>query len=240
MCCGMRRLPGRQRDLYADADPELIANFAEPFTNKNGYPIDPDAVMHVISMIVQNDPLAKAIDLLEERCPSWNIHRHKGALLHISSSFRSPFLPAAEALDEVLGIDSVTVWATGRSGDWAVAAREGGTLIRVDKQGHRTTWWHYRLNNLVSATRIAHDQELAIRVRILAWPTKPRIPRGREGARFGGIRTLPTSLHAPAHTWIADSLAAELQGRFATAAGLACRSGCCPRRGGGGAESCPE
>ena len=152
--------------LYADADPELIANFAEPFTNKNGYPIDPDAVMHVISMIVQNDPLAKAIDLLEERCPSWNIHRHKGALLHISSSFRSPFLPAAEALDEVLGIDSVTVWATGRSGDWAVAAREGGTLIRVDKQGHRTTWWHYRLNNLVSATRIAHDQELAIRVRI--------------------------------------------------------------------------
>lgn len=152
--------------LYADADPQLIADFAEPFTNKDGYPIDPDAVMHVITMIVQDDPLAQAIDLLEERYPSWQIHKHEGPLLHVSSSFRTPFLPAAEALDEIIGINSAIVWATGRSGDWAVAAREGTTLIRVDKQRHGTSWWHYRLNNLVSATRIAREPELATRARI--------------------------------------------------------------------------
>ena len=31
--------------LYADADPQMIADFAQPFINQNGYPIDPDAVM---------------------------------------------------------------------------------------------------------------------------------------------------------------------------------------------------
>ena len=165
--------------LYADADPQMIADFAEPFINQNGYPIDPDAVMHVIAMIVQGDPITEAIDLLEDRHPSWQIHRHNGALLHITSSFRTPFLPAAEALDAITGATPAAVWVTGRSGDWSVAARQRDTLIRVDMQRHRTMWWHYRLSNLISPTRIARDPELANRARIPHGPLTRAFPEAQ-------------------------------------------------------------
>src|SRR5689334_10383732 len=37
---------GRSRPApYTPADHQLIADYAEPFTNKNGYPVDPDAVL---------------------------------------------------------------------------------------------------------------------------------------------------------------------------------------------------
>jgi hypothetical protein len=152
--------------LYVEADPQLVADYAAPFTNKNGYPIDPDAVMHVISMIVQGDPLAEAADLLEDRHPSWQIHKHNDTLLHIDGDFRVPFLPAAEALDAIVGVDRIGVWATGRSAAWTVVTRHDDTLIRVDRQKGRFMWWHYRLSNLISPSGIAHDQDLANRVRI--------------------------------------------------------------------------
>jgi hypothetical protein len=45
-----------------------------PFTNKNGYPVDPDAVMYVIGMVVRGDPLPEAIDILETNHPAWRAH----------------------------------------------------------------------------------------------------------------------------------------------------------------------
>ena len=173
--------------LYADADPQMIADFAEPFINQNGYPIDPDAVMHVITMIVQGDPITEVIDILEDRHPSWQFHRHDGELLHISSSFRAPFLPAAEALDAITGTTPVTVWVTGSSGDWSVAVRQGDTLIRVDKQRNRIMWWHYRLSNLISPTRIAHDPELANRARIPHGPFSQPFPEAQRALAAVGF-----------------------------------------------------
>jgi hypothetical protein len=165
--------------LYAEADPQLVADYAEPFMNKNGYPIDPDAVMHVISMIVQGDPLTEASDLLEDRHPAWQIHKHNDFLLHIDGDFRVPFLPAAEALDAIAGVDRIGVWVTGRSAAWTVVTRHDDTLIRVDKQKGRIMWWHYRLSNLINPSGIAHDQDLANRVRIPHGPLNQAFPEAQ-------------------------------------------------------------
>jgi hypothetical protein len=162
--------------LYVEADPQLVADYAAPFTNKNGYPIDPDAVMHVISMIVQGDPLAEAAELLEDRHPAWQIHKHNDTLLHIDGDFRAPFLPAAEALDAIEGADRIAVWVTGRPAVWTVVTRHDDTLIRVDKQKGRIMWWHYRLSKLISPSGIAHGQDLASRVRILHGPLNQAFP----------------------------------------------------------------
>lgn len=165
--------------LYVETDPQLVADYAAPFTNKNGYPIDPDAVMHVISMIVQGDPLTEAADLLEDRHPAWQMHKHNDTLLHIDGDFRVPFLPAAEALDAIGGVDPIGAWATGRSAAWTVVTRNGDTLIRVDRQKGRLMWWHYRLSNLISPSGIARDQDLANRVRIPHGPLSQAFPEAQ-------------------------------------------------------------
>jgi hypothetical protein len=153
--------------LLPDADPQLIADFAGPFTNKSGAPIDPDAVMHVIGMIVQGDPLAEAVDILGANRPAWQVHKHNSRLLHVHGDFRATFLPAAEGLDAVPGMDGAAVWATSTTAGWTIAIRDAETLIRIEKnrQG-QVTWQHYRLGALNSPTGIARDSELASRVRI--------------------------------------------------------------------------
>jgi hypothetical protein len=153
--------------LLPDADPGLLAGLAEPFTNRNGSPVDPDAVMDVIAMIVQADPLAEAIDILEANHPAWEIHKHGAALLHVDGDFRATFLPAAAALEAIPGTGTVTVWATGTTAAWTLAVRGGGTLIRVEKgaQG-QLTWHHYTLGALTSPVGVARDPERANRARI--------------------------------------------------------------------------
>jgi hypothetical protein len=201
--------------LYPEADPELVADYAAPFTNKNGYPIDPDAVMHVIAMIVQNDPLTGAVDLLETRYPAWQIHKHNDALLHIRGDFRATFLPAAEALDAITGVDHAAVWATGRTADWTVAIRHDGTLIRVEKRQNRITWWHYNLSNLISPSGIARNQDLANRA---------RIPHGALNQAFPGAQRIlaaigfdlvndPPSECPPTVTWLLHSTHEVVGGR---------------------------
>jgi hypothetical protein len=173
--------------LYAEADLQLVADYAAPFTNKNGYPIDPDAVMHVIAVIVQGDPLTQAADLLEDRHPAWRIHKHNDTLLHIDGDFRVPFLPAAEGLDAIPGIHRIAVWVTGRSAAWTVVTRHGDTLIRVDKLKGRIMWRHYRLSNLISPSGIAHDQDLAIRVRIPHGPLNQAFPEAERALLTTGF-----------------------------------------------------
>ena len=153
--------------LLPDADAELVANFAAPFTNKNGFPVDPDAVMHVIGMVVQGDPLGEAIDILGTIHPAWRVHKHNGGLLHVHGDFQATSLPAAEALDAVPGTSTAAVWATGTTTGWTIAIRDSGTFIRIEKKPHgQVTWQHYRLGPLTSPTGVARDPELANRVRI--------------------------------------------------------------------------
>jgi len=152
--------------LFPDADAQLVAELAAPFTNGNGFPVDPDAVMHVISMVVQADPLSEAIDLLEANHPAWQIHRHSAVLLHVNGEFRGTFLPAAEALDAIPGVGIAAVLATGTTDGWTLAIRDQDSLIRVEKNPNgQLTWWHYSLTRLVTATGIARDHELANRLR---------------------------------------------------------------------------
>jgi hypothetical protein len=157
--------------LLPDADAELLAGFAGPFTNTSDYPVDPDAILDVIAMIVQDDPLAEAIDILETNHPAWAVHKHGTALLHVDGDFRATFLPAAEALEAITGTGTVTVWATGTTAAWTLAVRHDGTLIRVERgpQG-QFTWHHYALGALTSPVGIARDPERANRTRIAHGP----------------------------------------------------------------------
>jgi hypothetical protein len=119
--------------LLVDADEDLVADFGEPFTNANGYPVDPDAVLHVVGVVVQGDPLGEAVDILSQARPSWRVDRHSATLLHVDIDARSLVLPAAEALDSIPGDKLAAVWATGLTQGWTIAIRDAGTLIRVDK-----------------------------------------------------------------------------------------------------------
>ena len=97
-------------------------------------------------MIVQGDPLGDTIDILEANHPAWRPHKHSDKLLHVHGEFRATFLPAAETLDAVPGMDGAAVWATGTTAGWTIAIRDSETLIRIEKvsRGH-VTWQHYRL-----------------------------------------------------------------------------------------------
>jgi len=152
--------------LFPEADAQLLASLAVPFTNKNGYPVDPDAVTRVIGMVVQADPLSEAIDILEANRPAWRVHKHSGVLLHVHGEFRGTFLPAAEALDAVPGTGTAAVYATGTTAAWTIAVRDEDSLIRVEKnQAGQVTWQHYGLSSLIGPTGIARDHELANRAR---------------------------------------------------------------------------
>jgi len=153
--------------LLPDAETQLVADLAAPFTNKNGYPVDPDAVMYVIGIVVQGDPVAEAIDILETNRPTWRAHKHNDTLLHVDGEFRATFSPAAEALEAIPGTGAAAVWATGPMGGWTIAIRHDRTLIRVEKSPKgAVTWWHYSLGSLTGPTGIARDAELANRARI--------------------------------------------------------------------------
>jgi len=175
--------------LFPAADHQLIADYAEPFTNKNGYPVDPDAVLHVIEVIVQDDPLRQAIDTLEARHPDWRTHKHNGAVLHVDGNARNTFLLAAEALDAVPDTTRMAaVFATGSTEGWTIAIRCDGTLIHVEKnpQGGRT-WQQYRLGNLVTATRVSRERDLATRARIHNGPLGQHFPAAIEALTAAGF-----------------------------------------------------
>jgi hypothetical protein len=153
--------------LLVDADEDLVSTFGELFTNANGYPVDPDAVMQVVDVVVQGDPLGQAADILSQARPHWRVDRHNATLLHVNVDARSVVLPAAEALDAIPGDQLAAVWATGSTQAWSIAIRDTGTLIRVDKgeQG-QVTWQHFRLGPLTSPVGIARDPEQASGARI--------------------------------------------------------------------------
>jgi hypothetical protein len=153
--------------LFPDADLQLISGLTTAFTNKNGYPVDPDDVMDLIGMLVQDDPLAEAIDTLDDNHPAWRVHKHNDMLLHVDGEFRATFLPAAEALEAMPGTGTAAVWATGSTPGWTLVIRDADSLIRIERnpQG-QVTWWHYRLGGMSRPTGIARDPEIGNRARI--------------------------------------------------------------------------
>jgi hypothetical protein len=145
----------------------LVADLATPFTNGSGFPVDPDAVMHVTGLVAREDPLADAIDALASARPDWSVHSHGGRLLHLKSGGRGTFLHAAEALESMPGNTDTAVWATGTTPAWAIAVRFEGALVHVecDTSG-QLLWRHYRLGPLATPTALARNPELAARSRI--------------------------------------------------------------------------
>jgi hypothetical protein len=175
--------------LFPSAEHQLITDYVEPFTNKNGYPVDPDAVLHVIEVIVQDDPLTQAIDALDARHPDWRAHKHNDAVLHVDGNVRNTFLLAAEALDAIPDtMRMAAVFATGITTGWTIAIRYDGTLIHVerDPQGG-LTWQQYRLGNLVTPTRVSRERGLATRARIPNGPLGQHFPAAIEALTATGF-----------------------------------------------------
>jgi hypothetical protein len=153
--------------LLPGASAALVANVATLFTNRSGFPVDPDAVMHVTGLVTQEDPLADAIDALASARPDWSVHRHGGRLLHVQSAGRGTFLQTAEALEKVPGGTDAAVWATGTTPAWAIAVRFEGALVHVESDARgQVLWRHYRLGPLATPTALARNPELAARSRI--------------------------------------------------------------------------
>ncbi|MFF0255975.1 hypothetical protein ACFYPW_26155 [Micromonospora zamorensis] len=166
----------RAAHLVVAADAILVADHAEAISNSRGFPIDPDDVMRTVAMIVDDDPIATAIDVLEDRRPAWRVSRHADAALHVGGTFTNPFPAAAEALDAIDGADVAAVWATSANGRWAIAARAADDLMRVEQRDGAVQWWHYRVTVLGDAIRIARDNEFASRVRIHHGPLNSPFP----------------------------------------------------------------
>jgi hypothetical protein len=163
--------------LLPSASAALVAGIAAPFTNGSGFPVDPDAVMHVTRLAAQDDPLTHAIDALASAKPDWSVHRHGGRLLHVQSGGRGTFLHAAEALEAVPGGGDAAVWATGTTPAWAIAVRFDGALIHVESDARgQLLWRHYRLGPLATPTALARNPELATRSRIAHGALKNPFP----------------------------------------------------------------
>jgi hypothetical protein len=166
----------------------LVAGLATPFTNGSGFPVDPDAVMHVTGLVTQDDPLADAIDALSSARPDWSVHRHGGRLLHLQSGGRGTFLHAAEALEAVPSAADAAVWATGATQAWAIAVRFEGDLVHVESDARgQLLWRHYRLGPLATPTALARNPELAARSRISHGALKNPFPEAIKALLATGV-----------------------------------------------------
>jgi hypothetical protein len=176
--------------LFPDADDTLIARYAEPLTNRHGTRIDPEAISHLIELIVQEDPLAEAADGLEAAHPDWQVHKHGDTLLHVDVSAGATFPKAAEAIDAIPDADgAVGVLATGGTAGWSIAIRPGdGTLIHVERTpSGQFTWRQYRLGSLTTPTRIGRDPEVATRARISNGPLSQPFPAALQALTATGF-----------------------------------------------------
>jgi hypothetical protein len=174
--------------LLPDASPALVAGLARPFTNGSGFPVDPDAVMHVTGLAAREDPLADAIDALASAKPDWSVHSHGDRLLHVQSGGRGTFLHAAEALERVPAGTDAAVWATGNTPAWAIAARFDGALFHVESDSRgQLLWRHYRLGPLATPTALARNPELAARSRVNHGALKDPFPEAIQALLATGV-----------------------------------------------------
>jgi hypothetical protein len=175
--------------LFPDASPVLVARYAARFTNRNGSLVDPEAVLHVAELAVQDDPLADAIDALASRHPDWDVHKHSATLLHLALATAATLPRAAEALDAIPGMPGpVAVLATGITTAWTIAIRCDGTLIHVERNAQgAVTWRQYRLSPLTSPTRIARDPDAATRSRVNHGPLQAPFPAALEALATTGF-----------------------------------------------------
>ncbi len=174
--------------LLPRASTALVADLARPFTNGSGFPVDPDAVMHVTGLVTREDPLADAIDALASARPDWSVHSHGDRLLHVQSGGRGTFLHAAEALERVPEGTDAAVWATGTTPAWAIAARFEGALFHVESDSRgQLLWRHYRLGPLATPTALARNPELAARSRVNHGALKNPFPEAIQALLATGV-----------------------------------------------------
>jgi hypothetical protein len=179
----------RVAHLFPDASPALVARYAALFTNRNGGLVDPEAVLHVAELAVQDDPLADAVDTLASKHHDWDIHKHSDTLLHVDLGSAATLPRAAEALDAIPDMPGpVAAMATGATAAWTIAIRWDGTLIHVERNAQgAVTWRQYKLSPLTSPTRIARDPDAATRSRVNHGPLQAPFPAALEALAATGF-----------------------------------------------------
>jgi hypothetical protein len=175
--------------LFPDASPALVTRYAAMFTNRNGSLVDPEAVLHVAELAVQDDPLADAVDALASRHPDWDVHKHSASLLHVALGSTATLSRAAEALDAIPDMPGpVGVMATGVTPAWTIAIRCDGTLIHVERTAQgAVSWRQYKLSPLTSPTRIGRDPDAATRSRVNHGPLQAPFPAALEALAATGF-----------------------------------------------------
>ena len=175
--------------LFPDASPALVTRYAGRLTNRNGGLVDPEAVLHVAELAVQDDPLADAVDALASRHPDWDVHKHSDTLLHLALGSAATLPRAAEVLDAIPDMPGpVAVLATGSTTAWTIAIRCDGTLIHVERNVQGTvTWRQYKLSPLAGPTRIARDPDAATRSRVNHGPLQAPFPAALEALAATGF-----------------------------------------------------
>ncbi|HTU77001.1 MAG TPA: hypothetical protein VMG38_26115 [Trebonia sp.] len=175
--------------LFPDASPALVTRYAAMFTNRNGGLVDPEAVLHVAELAVQDDPLADAVDALASRHPDWDVHKHSATLLHLDLGSAATLSRAAEALDAIPDMPGpVAVLATGVTAAWTIAIRQDGTLIHVERSAQGAiSWRQYKLSPLTGPTRIGRDPDAATRSRVNHGPLQAPFPAALEALAATGF-----------------------------------------------------
>jgi hypothetical protein len=174
--------------LLPEASGALVAGLAALFTNGSGFPVDPEAVMHLTGLVAQEDPLADAMEALASARPEWSVHRHGARLLHVEATGRGTFLHAAEALERIPGHADAAVWATGSTPAWAIAVRFDGALFHVESDVRgQLLWRHYRLGPLATPVALARNPELATRSRVNHGALKNPFPEAIQALVATGV-----------------------------------------------------
>ncbi|WP_448618266.1 hypothetical protein [Geodermatophilus sp. URMC 65] len=166
--------------LLPYASQEQVAGFVGPMRNRHGFPIDPEEVMRIAALAVQDDPLLTAREQLERNRPRWDVHAHGARLLHVHSARGVPFSLASEALELLGTVDNAPAeaacWASNDRGDWCLLAREREDVWRAEPQpSGRVRWMHYVLRPLMGPVAL-RDADAAMRTRQQHGPLLTPIP----------------------------------------------------------------
>lgn len=175
--------------LLSAATWQQVSIYAAEMRGPNRPPIDPDDVLRVAELIVQNDPILDAVELIEALHPAWRIHRHASRVLHVEAEgSRNPGMIAAEVMDGLsVSADPVVVRATGSQGIWAVLVRDAEMLTAITVSRSGRPWWQpYRLTDRMSAKLLVSGGEGTERSRVRNIPLTAPYPPAVAALRAAG------------------------------------------------------
>jgi hypothetical protein len=175
---------GLQTEAYAHllvmADAEHVASFSRPLHKSNGFSIDPDDVLRVAEMAVQDDDLRLGLDEVERAEPGWQVDRCGPCAAEVRSPRGTPLVLAARVLEALPRPEASQAWACRASNEreeWVILVLERDVVWRVEgRPSQPTLWYEHRLPPLLGPLILARDPELRQRTRRPRGPLLQPLP----------------------------------------------------------------